>query len=84
MNLQIQTPTWLVGSNGKPVAIMVDIATWQSILERLEDQEDIALLQAIQPDLERLAAGESPDGWLAWDAFEEELDALESTGALPA
>ncbi len=84
MNVEIQTPTWLVGSDGQPVAVMIDVATWQTIVERLEDQEDFVLIQSLQSDLKRLAAGETPDGWMDWEEFEKELDALESADALPA
>ena len=83
MNVEIQTPTWLVGTDGKPVAVMIDIATWESILERLENQDDFAILQSYASDFESMAAGKDPTGWMAWDAFEKELDELESTGVLP-
>lgn len=55
---------------------MIDIATWESILDRLEDQEDFAILQSMRPNLERLAAGERPEGWLSWEKVEKELDEL--------
>ena len=84
MNIEIQTPSWLLGSDGKPVAVMVDIAHWASVLGRLEGQEDFAILQSFVSDFERMAAGEHPAGWMAWDAFEKEMDELESAGALPA
>ena len=77
-------PNIVIGAEGKPVAVLVDIGTWQSIMDRLEDQEDHAILSDLQSDLTSLGAGTQPEGWLSWETFEEALDALESADDVPA
>ncbi|MBI3960492.1 MAG: hypothetical protein HY328_16905 [Chloroflexi bacterium] len=79
----LQTPSYVVNQNGKQIAVLVDLATWQSILDRLEDQEDFDILRANQAALTALAQGKRPAGWKSWDEFERELDALEMAGELP-
>ena len=80
----LQASNYVIGGNGKPIAVMVDLATWQAILDRLEDQEDFDILRASQPALTALAHGERPAGWISWDEFDQELDDLEMAGELPA
>jgi hypothetical protein len=66
------------------MAVLVDIVTWRSILEQLENVEDNQVLRAAAEDLRALTRGERPAGWKSWAEFEAELDTLEATGALPA
>jgi len=82
--LAIQPPGYLVGADGSPMAVIVDIITWQSIVEQLEDIEDNRVLRAAAQDLRTLARGERPAGWKSWDEFEAELDTLAEADALPA
>ncbi|MBI3957618.1 MAG: hypothetical protein HY328_02325 [Chloroflexi bacterium] len=76
MERGVQSPRIVVGVDGQPMAVLVDIATWQRLIEFVEEQEDLLLLKEMRPDLERLAAGETPDGWVDWEEFERELDDL--------
>jgi PHD/YefM family antitoxin component YafN of YafNO toxin-antitoxin module len=38
----------LVYDNGEPVAIILDLPSYEEMLERLEDAEDLAMLRAIR------------------------------------
>ena len=73
----LKSPSYIVGPDGRPEAVLIDLATWRSIVERLEDQEDYDALRAVLADLESLAHGQRPKGWKTWEEFEAELDALE-------
>lgn len=64
--------------------MQIDLTTWQAILDRLEDQEDFEILRSYQAELAAIGRGEQPKGWKSWDEFEQELDALELAGELPA
>jgi hypothetical protein len=77
-------PSYVVGPDGQPTAVLVDIATWKSIIEQMEDTEDAEIIRVAAADLEALARGERPAGWKSWEMFEAELDALEEAGELPA
>jgi hypothetical protein len=82
--LREQRPSYVVGANGQPTAVLLDIATWRAIIKHLEDLEDNDILQVVAADLESLAQGQRPTGWKSWNEFEAELDALEAAGELPA
>jgi predicted nuclease of predicted toxin-antitoxin system len=66
---------FVVGADGQPMAVQVDIEVWQQIIAALEDAEDVALAREALVELE--AAGGNPEkvGWLrledvqkAWEA----------------
>jgi hypothetical protein len=80
----LRSPAYVVGPDGQPTAVLVDLATWKSIIERLEDQEDSEILREASEDLKTLTGGDRPAGWKTWDEFEAELDALEQSGEVPA
>jgi hypothetical protein len=69
---------------GEPVAVVIDIALWRSILKQLEDSEDFEALRNVADDIAALTQGKKPAGWKTLDEFEAELDALEAAGVLPA
>jgi len=80
----LRAPNYIVGPHGEPVAVVIDIELWRSILKRLEDSEDIDALRNATADIEALIQGKKPDGWKTLDEFEAELNALEAAGVLPA
>ena len=77
----LDTVRFLVGSDGRPTAVQVDMDLWQQIVDALEDAEDIGLAQAALDEL--TAAGGDPKkaGWvdledvINLDALVEETDA---------
>ena len=60
----VDTLRFVVGGDGKPTAIQMDIETWRKIVEALEDAEDVNLAREALAELK--AAGGDPDkaGWL--------------------
>ena len=88
MSIKVNSATfrrlsYVMNAEGEAEAVLIDIATWKMILERLEDSVDQSLLRQALNDLEALSKGSRPLGWQAWDVFEAELDALEEAGELP-
>jgi hypothetical protein len=63
---------------------VIDLETWAAILARLEDLEDAAIVASAAADLEALARGERPSGWVSWSDVEAELEALEAQDDLSA
>jgi predicted DNA-binding protein len=59
-----KTIQFLVDDHGRPLAVQIGIREWEELLERLEDQEDLAV---VREALERLRAGPAASGALAWD-----------------
>jgi hypothetical protein len=62
--LGLNTVRFVVGSDGRPMAVQVDMSLWQQIVDALEDAEDIALARAALDEL--AAAGGDPNkaGWV--------------------
>ncbi len=62
---------------GKPTAVLVDIGTWQTIIEILEDIEDQSVFQMYAT---RRLKAKSPEemGLIPWEDVETELEALET------
>jgi hypothetical protein len=73
----------VVGIDGEPTAVPVDLRTWRELISLIEDDVDVAALGAASADLLALSRGERPPGWLPWAEFEAELDRLEASGELP-
>jgi hypothetical protein len=63
--LDLDTVRVVVGVDGQPSAVQVDIGLWQKIVEALEDAEDIQV--AREALLELASAGGDPAkaGWIA-------------------
>ena len=60
----LDTLRFVVGTDGRPTAIQMDIETWRKIVEALEDAEDVNLAREALAELK--AAGGDPGnaGWL--------------------
>lgn len=76
----VRRPSYVVGADGEPEAVLVDIATWQALIRRLEDVEDWEVFRDLAEDLAALAEGRRPVGWKSWEEFEAELDVMEDVG----
>ncbi|GEM_PF-3111457 len=61
------TVQFIVGQNGQPTAIVLDMAIWENIATWLEDVEDAAIIS------KRLKNWPTKEGWVAWEDFEMEL-----------
>ena len=81
--ITLTRPSYVMNADGQPEAVLIDIATWQLILERLQDIADNQILSEVSADLKTLASGNRPTGWKSWEEFEKELDAQEAAGELP-
>jgi hypothetical protein len=65
---------YLIGSNGKPSGVLVDLKTWEGILEALEEADDISLARETLTKLD--AAGGSPEkaGFIPWEKARADLE----------
>ena len=64
----LQSVQFIVGQEGKPTAVVLDIQTWETLLSMLEDVEDVQLVR------DRLNNWQIKEGWTRWEEFEAELD----------
>ena len=64
----LNSARFLVDQEGKPTAVVLDIAVWDAFLAALEDVEDSELVR------ERLKDWRTKQGWTRWEDFEAELE----------
>ena len=69
----LQSAHFVVGHDGKPTAVVLDLAVWDALLSALEDVEDDALIR------DRLKNWRTKQGWTRW----EDVDSEQESDALP-
>jgi hypothetical protein len=76
MDIRNKEIHFVVGLEGKPTAVLVDIDLWDRIVRALEDAEDIALAKQALAALD--AAGGDPikAGFISWSEAKIELDQM--------
>ncbi len=62
--LDLDTIRFVVGSDGQPSAVQVDIVLWQRIVEALEDAEDVGLAREALAELETAGGDAGKAGWI--------------------
>jgi len=62
---------FVVGKDGQPVAVQVDMDLWRQIVAALEDAEDVSLAREALAELSD--AGGKPDqaGWVSLDSLRD-------------
>ena len=65
---------YVVDQQGRPAAVQISIADWESLLNWVEDLEDRALVREVLP---RLRKGPAAAGSLQWEDIRAEWDAPE-------
>lgn len=62
--LDLETIRFVVGADGQPSAVQVDIGLWQKIIEALEDAEDIEIAHEALAQLEAAGGDPARTGWV--------------------
>jgi hypothetical protein len=76
INLEtLKAVQFVVGQDGQPSAVQIDIATWESLLDWFEDTEDRALVKQVLP---KLRGQPAHAGALRWDDVKSEWDDLQA------
>jgi hypothetical protein len=68
---------FVIGAEGKPTAVLVDIATWEQILDALEDAEDVAVVKEALMALDTAGGDLKKAGFIAWREARAELERLD-------
>jgi hypothetical protein len=66
----LRSAHFVVDRDGKPTAVVLDIAVWDAFLSALEDVEDNALIR------DRLKNWRTKQGWTRWEDVDSEADVL--------
>jgi len=79
MDIGSQDIQFVIGAKGKPTAVLIDIATWERIVESLEDAEDIALAKEALAALDAADGDLEKAGFLSWKNIRPELERMDAT-----
>ena len=77
MNTQAKEIQFVIGAEGKPTAVLVDIATWERIIETLEDIEDLTLAKETLAVLDAAGGDLEKAGFLPWKQIRSELERMD-------
>jgi len=65
---------FVIGKRGKPTGVLVNLRTWEKIIEALEDAEDIEIARKALAEID--AAGGDPQkaGYIPWSKACSDLE----------
>lgn len=76
MEMRDQDIRFVIGTEGKPTAVLVDIATWERILNALEDAEDVTLAKETLASLDVAGGDFTKAGFISWGTAKKELEQI--------
>jgi len=77
MDRQVQDVRFVVGSEGKPTAVLIDIALWERILDALEDAEDFLLVKQTLASIDAVGGDLEKAGFISWKNARAQLERLD-------
>jgi hypothetical protein len=77
MKTQAKDIQFVIGAEGKPTAVLVDIATWEQIIKTLEDIEDLTLAKETLAVLDAAGGDLEKAGFLSWEEIRSELERMD-------
>jgi hypothetical protein len=79
MDMQAQDVRFVVGNEGKPTAVLIDIALWERILDALEDAEDFLLVKETLASIDAVGGDLEKAGFISWKFARAELAQIDDT-----
>jgi hypothetical protein len=79
MDKQAQDVQYLVGSEGIPTAVLIDISLWEQILDALEEVEDIQIAKHALASIDAVGGDLEKAGFLTWASARAELGRMDGT-----
>ena len=67
----LKSAQFVIGQDGRPSAVQLDIDAWESLLDWLEDSDDRAFVQEALP---RLRLGPEKASALRWEQVRDDWD----------
>ena len=64
----------VIGEKGKPTGVLVDMATWDKIIEALEEAEDIEIARKALAELDKVGGDLEKAGYIPWSRARLELE----------
>jgi PHD/YefM family antitoxin component YafN of YafNO toxin-antitoxin module len=69
---------YVIGSKGKPTGVLVDLKTWEAILEALEEADDIALAREALAKLDAAGGISEKAGFIPWGKARIDLESQDA------
>jgi hypothetical protein len=70
----LQSAQFVVDTEGKPTAVVLDIKAWEAFIAMVEDLEEVKIFQ------DRVREWRTKERWTPWESFVEELEAQNLEG----
>jgi hypothetical protein len=77
MQVREQDVQYVIGAEGKPTAVLVDIAAWEQILNALEDAEDVSFARDALAALDAVGGDLQKAGFISWEKARAELENMD-------
>jgi hypothetical protein len=58
---------FVVGTGGEPTGVLLDMSTWQRIVQALEDAEDLLIARQALADIDAAGGDLEQAGFLPWE-----------------
>jgi predicted DNA-binding protein len=81
MTLMVRDIHFVVGTQGKPTAVLIDIATWEQIVQALEEVEDMELAKEALRAIDAAEGDLDKAGLLSWESVKADLERMDDTKA---
>jgi len=75
----LKSAQFVVDNRGRQTAVLLDIQSWQALLDWIEDMTDIKVATQSLMELEAADGRPQQAGWLDWDEIGEEWSDEEET-----
>ncbi len=72
---------FVIGPQGKPTAVLVDITIWEHILNALEYAEDIRLARQTIHEIDNAGGNLDKAGLILWEQARKELEQMDDAQA---
>lgn len=70
----LKSVQFVLDSGGKPTGALLSISAWETLLDWIEEQEDMATIRQVLTDLQKAGGRPQQAKWLSWDAVKDEWD----------
>ena len=65
---------FVVGASGEPSGVLLDMATWQRIVQALEDAEDFSIAKQALAEIDAAGGDLEKAGFLPWETLRSTVE----------
>ena len=76
----LKSAQFVVDNKGQQTAVLLDIESWQALVDWIEDLVDVKIASEALSELKSAGGHPQQAGWLAWEEISEEWSGEEEIG----